>query len=352
MLILCGFIFAIERSDCPNVVMLSSTSLLHGNCVFNRNNTVATQQGMKTYWLCKSYRISMCRARCITHQGKIISATGVHNHPPHMRGNNASGSGATGGNGSHSGGGGGNSGNHGNSSNNGGPLPSSQAGNNSGLSTSSSSNMMGLRFPQNTGPSGNITHQNYHEQHHSTASPPPTAAFSTNPHMHPSSSGNSNMPPHLFLQSMPNLLVQHHPGSQSTQLMHESLPPAQNNVVQHMMHSGGMHHSPQTHSNFEISPVMQSSPSEHSRNTNSTFDPHEKSLNALQKDHLNDDHVTIHNAALSPSEMHNKAGPVNALTHDNEINAKISSSEHHQVQVIDSITISPSSGHNFKMESL
>lgn len=65
--------------------MLSSTSLLHGNCVFNRNNTVATQQGMKTYWLCKSYRITMCRARCITHQGKIISATGVHNHPPHMK---------------------------------------------------------------------------------------------------------------------------------------------------------------------------------------------------------------------------------------------------------------------------
>lgn len=66
--------------------MLSSTSLLHGNCVFNRNNTVATQQGMKTYWLCKSYRITMCRARCITHQGRVISSTGMHNHPPHMKG--------------------------------------------------------------------------------------------------------------------------------------------------------------------------------------------------------------------------------------------------------------------------
>lgn len=65
--------------------MLSSTSLLHGNCIFNRNNTVATQQGMKTYWLCKSYRITMCRARCITHQGRVISATGVHNHGPHMK---------------------------------------------------------------------------------------------------------------------------------------------------------------------------------------------------------------------------------------------------------------------------
>lgn len=86
-----------------NITMLSSTSLLHGNCVFNRNNTVATQAGLKTYWLCKcidfhlfpsssetflvvgkSYRISMCKARCITHQGKVISATGFHNHLPHM----------------------------------------------------------------------------------------------------------------------------------------------------------------------------------------------------------------------------------------------------------------------------
>lgn len=26
----------------------------------------------------------MCKARCITHQGKVISATGMHNHAPHM----------------------------------------------------------------------------------------------------------------------------------------------------------------------------------------------------------------------------------------------------------------------------
>lgn len=68
--------------------MLSSTSLLHGNCIFNRNNTVATQHGLKTYWLCKSYRITMCKARCITHFGRVISATGMHNHQPHMKGNN------------------------------------------------------------------------------------------------------------------------------------------------------------------------------------------------------------------------------------------------------------------------
>ncbi|KAG5684904.1 hypothetical protein PVAND_014114 [Polypedilum vanderplanki] len=75
---------SINSNSGSNVTMLSSTSLLHGNCIFNRNNTVATQQGLKTYWLCKSYRISMCKARCITHQGKVISATGVHNHVPHM----------------------------------------------------------------------------------------------------------------------------------------------------------------------------------------------------------------------------------------------------------------------------
>lgn len=33
-----------------SVNLVSSNSLLHGNCIFNRNNTVATQQGLKTYW--------------------------------------------------------------------------------------------------------------------------------------------------------------------------------------------------------------------------------------------------------------------------------------------------------------
>lgn len=28
----------------------------------------------------------MCRARCITHQGRVISATGMHNHQSHMKG--------------------------------------------------------------------------------------------------------------------------------------------------------------------------------------------------------------------------------------------------------------------------
>lgn len=65
------------------ITMLTANSLLHENCVFNRNNIVATQAGLKTYWLCKSYRISTCKARCITFKGQVISATGSHNHHPH-----------------------------------------------------------------------------------------------------------------------------------------------------------------------------------------------------------------------------------------------------------------------------
>lgn len=40
------------QSSCPNteIVMYSPTSLLFDNCIFNRNNIVATQSGLKTYW--------------------------------------------------------------------------------------------------------------------------------------------------------------------------------------------------------------------------------------------------------------------------------------------------------------
>lgn len=319
--------------------MLSSTSLLHGNCVFNRNNTVATQQGMKTYWLCKSYRISMCRARCITHQGKIISATGVHNHPPHMRGNGSS----TVSNGS------GSSANTGVSNSNNTPSISHTGSSSSvGIPTpSNSSGALGLRFSQSSGPSGNMNQQNYHEHRHSTATSPPQAllpsTYVTNPHLHSTNTTSSTVapPPHLFLQSMPNLLVQHYPSSQSSQVLQQSVFPPQ--------HHNSLH-------NYEISSVMQSSHSNESRNVNSSFDPNEKSLDVLNKNHLNDDHIRIHNAAvLSPTELHTssiKTGHIESLTNDNEMGEKISSSEHHQVQVIDSITISPGSGHNFKMESM
>lgn len=101
--------FTGTSTNFSNVTMLSATSLLHNSMIFNRNNTVATQQGMKTYWLwwlncsraisqvlkilffwhfSRSYRLSACRARCITAQGRIMSTTGVHNHQPHIKNNN------------------------------------------------------------------------------------------------------------------------------------------------------------------------------------------------------------------------------------------------------------------------
>lgn len=42
--------------------------LKHENCQFSR-----------------SYRLTTCRARCITAQGRIMSTTGTHNHPPHVK---------------------------------------------------------------------------------------------------------------------------------------------------------------------------------------------------------------------------------------------------------------------------
>ncbi|CRK93312.1 CLUMA_CG006853, isoform C [Clunio marinus] len=33
----------------------------------------------------RSYRLTTCRARCITAQGRIMSTTGTHNHPPHVK---------------------------------------------------------------------------------------------------------------------------------------------------------------------------------------------------------------------------------------------------------------------------
>lgn len=318
--------------------MLSSTSLLHGSCIFNRNNTVATQQGMKTYWLCKSYRISMCRARCITHQGKIISATGIHNHAPHMRGNNnASGSSNAGFIG------GGISGSPGGNNNNA-ALTTTPSSNNltAGHSLSSS-----LRYSQNSSININSNNQNYQDHQHPPSSPlqQHSSAFAASSHVHPGNS-NSNAvapPSHLFLQSMPNLLVQHYPNSQSTQIMQQ--PSTFTTQHHNVLHS------------YEISPPLQPSPSdEHSRNTNSSFDQNDKTLNSISKTHINDDHIIVQSsAALSPSNVQNssiKTSQHESLTQQNEIRKKLSSVEQHQVQVIDSITISPRGGHNFKMESI
>lgn len=40
--------------------------------------------------LSRSYRLTTCRARCITAQGRIMSTTGTHNHPPHVKNSSAS----------------------------------------------------------------------------------------------------------------------------------------------------------------------------------------------------------------------------------------------------------------------
>lgn len=154
--------------DSSNVVMLSSTSLLHGSCVFNRNNTVATQQGMKTYWLCKSYRISMCRARCITHQGRVISATGVHNHPPHMLGSGPGGGIGNNGVGNSNASGGGNS--------VGFPIdvnaqqPSSVATSNTPTINFNSINMAGVLLPGGSNSAANVSTTTGSRLHHSTVS--------------------------------------------------------------------------------------------------------------------------------------------------------------------------------------
>ncbi|XP_073818976.1 uncharacterized protein isoform X1 [Musca autumnalis] len=299
--------------NCPNVVMLSSTSLLHGNCVFNRNNTVATQQGMKTYWLCKSYRISMCRARCITHQGKIISATGVHNHPPHMRGNNAG-------------------------------APSMNEVN---VASSSSTNISGGgpppgRFSQNlTAPSGNIFQTNFHGPHHGhpvSPSTPPSMQHSTFSTAEAAGAMNPNSS-HHFVQMTPSL------GQHQLTNLHPPPPPQLPNTTMHA----------QSHGSYEISPT---SSADHNRISNAqVYDGSGKSQKAL----LNDDHITVQNAAeLSPPSHHmhdegdHQQNDKSSTEHHHSQQQRHNKQQHEPVLVIDSITISPGghSGHNFKMEPL
>lgn len=327
--------YHVPSSDCPNVVMLSSTSLLHGQCVFNRNNTVATQQGMKTYWLCKSYRISMCRARCITHQGKIISATGVHNHPPHMRGNNGSGAPPNDGN-------------------------MSSGNNNNGAGISQPPHPAAGRFVQNIGsPNTNIFPPNYHGPHHShpiSPSTPPSmqhvaiSAADATSTMNPTTS-------HHFAQTMTNL-AQHQAPSQQllpptaiSNLQPPPPPPPTNNGNSTIMH----HTPPQSHPGYEM--TGSSSNMDHSRSVNQQiYDG--KSL----KINVNDDHIPIQNAAeLSPTNMHDNSDRHHAhkSTSDQHQQHLLHQVQHHtpqqheSVQVIDSITISPGgNAHNFKMEPL
>ncbi|XP_075151943.1 uncharacterized protein LOC142225972 isoform X1 [Haematobia irritans] len=319
--------------NCPNVVMLSSTSLLHGHCVFNRNNTVATQQGMKTYWLCKSYRISMCRARCITHQGKIISATGVHNHPPHMRGNsNVSGGQNT-------------TGAHVDST-----LPAN-SGPQSSLQTSG-------RFPPNIGsPNTNMFPPSYHgpSQHHGHSLSPPTPPSSMQHMTIPGVDSQSNMNPttsHHFVQS--NQGHHHSVGGGNHITTPQLLPPTTVSNLQsqhHNINPAMIHPTTSNHGGYEMS--SSSNSTDHNRCSNpEMYDVNDKAL----KVHVNNDNIPVQNAAeLSPSSD-NDAGShgqssIKRTSEQNQQNPH--RLQHEPVQVIDSITISPGgSGHNFKMEPL
>ncbi|XP_037954148.1 hybrid signal transduction histidine kinase A isoform X2 [Teleopsis dalmanni] len=338
-----------------NVVMLSSTSLLHGNCVFNRNNTVATQQGMKTYWLCKSYRISMCRARCITHQGRVISATGVHNHPPHMRGGAMAPSA--------------------NNSSTGYSGENSQL--NPQTTNTSASNMTNTNVTptQMQGGSNMFQQHNLHSSSHELLPPPPSGNI-----MPPSSHA------HHLSQTLPNLLIQHHSsgshhshslGSNGSQALQ-----TQNSVIQNMMHNANImpplssmpslltshgnpqnsphlsEHSTQPQSNLELTPIVQSSPANmqspsnrsnqslHGGNSiDSPITLKSPAQNNMNDDapHMSDRHIMVHNAALSPSELSSNAN----LSSNSRAN-----DGHHHAHVIDSITISPGHTHNFKMEDI
>ncbi|KAH8417563.1 hypothetical protein KR222_001897 [Zaprionus bogoriensis] len=362
-------------SNGSNMVMLSTTSLLHGNCVFNRNNTVATQQGMKTYWLCKSYRISMCRARCITHLGRIISATGVHNHLPHMRGGNAAGgacsSSAPGGSGSI------------NiiSSNNSSSTTSTTVTPNPNPSQASYSISSDGSHMLPTASAASGVEINHVSAGNSAAAARlggnlfanPTGTSPALPGGHHVGSGSHHAHHHHhhqhLTQSLPNLLVQHHASTHGGMEQHgmgagpaaaAPPPPAppSNSVIQNIMHNPNLMHLP-----------MQSHPHHHQQQ-HQQHSPHQLEMGAAavmlplspahmqQSPQSNRSSHSMH-ATESPLGMKSPP-PQSAVDADQQQqqqqhvatadgSAESAASTAH---VIDSITISPGSGHNFKIENI
>lgn len=236
-----------------NVTMLSSTSLLHANCIFNRNNTVATQQGMKTYWLCKSYRITMCRARCITHQGRVISATGMHNHQPHMKGS----------------------------------YPNSdfiQSGNGTSMSNNGSSISVSMRLPSVIPASISSTS--------STQSQSPSPA-STNTHLNASTQHQeSTHSQHHLTESQSQEPSSHAP----TNIQH-SPSTSQHHHIQHVTHSVDSSPSSQHTSAVSLQNMMQNVLSQNSLMHLTNIAP---ILNPMQSH----SHFTHSNSAHHPSELH------------------------------------------------
>ncbi|KAH8402677.1 hypothetical protein KR215_004810 [Drosophila sulfurigaster] len=360
-------------SNGSNMVMLSTTSLLHGNCVFNRNNTVATQQGMKTYWLCKSYRISMCRARCITHLGRIISATGVHNHLPHMRGGSAGAVGACNAN---------NTPNSSSSGNNSGSSSTTITPNpNPGQTSYSISDGSHIITPSTSGVEAN---------HANTASgrlgsnlfanqTPPSPALPGGHHASLGANSVHHHHHHHLTQSLPNLLVQHHTAHGSSMEQHGMVggsgppppqpPPASssssNSVIQNIMHNPNLMHLP-----------MQSHPHHHhqqqqQQQQHSPHAQHHLELSAgsvllpLSPAHMqqspqsNRSSHSMH-ATESPLGMKSPPPPPpQSVEADQQQHVDINASADGSAEsaattahVIDSITISPGSGHNFKIENI
>ncbi|KAH8310314.1 hypothetical protein KR044_000679 [Drosophila immigrans] len=355
-------------SNGSNMVMLSTTSLLHGNCVFNRNNTVATQQGMKTYWLCKSYRISMCRARCITHLGRIISATGVHNHLPHMRGGSAVACNA-------------------NTPNSGGSSSSSTTvtpNPNPGQVSYSISDGSHIMTPPSTAAGVEINHANSRLGGNLFANQTPTSPALPGGH-HGSSAGSNTGHQHHhhhLTQSLPNLLVQHHTSAHGSSLEQHGMvggqpPPPQpppppsssNSVIQNIMHNPNLMHLPmqsQSHSHHHHQQQQQ----QHSPHSQHHLELSGGSvLLPLSPAHMQQSpqsNRSSHSMHATESPLGMKSPPpqppqpqsVDAAEQQQQhvdINAGADGSAESAAttaHVIDSITISPGSGHNFKIENI
>ncbi|KAL7729162.1 hypothetical protein ACLKA6_009627 [Drosophila palustris] len=365
-------------SNGSNMVMLSTTSLLHGNCVFNRNNTVATQQGMKTYWLCKSYRISMCRARCITHLGRIISATGVHNHLPHMRGGSSGGSGV------------GNS-----SACSATPTSSSPAtvtpNPNPGQTSYSVSDGSHIIAPTATASGVEINHASAGNGSSSRlganlfANQTPTSPALPGGHGgHSGSSSHHHHHHHHLTQSLPNLLVQHHPSHGSMEQhggmgsnpphLHPAPPPASNSVIQNIMHNPNLMHLPmQSHPHHhQQQQQQQQQHSPHSQHhlelgAGSVMMPLSPAAHMQQSPQSNRSNHSMHATESplgmkSPPPAQSQSQPTSSHGVDAaeqqqhvDINAAADGSAESAAgtaHVIDSITISPGSGHNFKIENI
>ncbi|KAH8383299.1 hypothetical protein KR009_007932 [Drosophila setifemur] len=301
-------------SSGSNMVMLSTTSLLHGNCVFNRNNTVATQQGMKTYWLCKSYRISMCRARCITHLGRIISATGVHNHTPHMRGGQGSGA-AT-------------SATSAVSIGNQAPNPStSNPSQSAGYSISEGAHHLGTVDLQH---GSRVSNMFANQTPPPPPPPPPPASTGTGSHHHH----------HHLGQPLPNLLVQHHPAVQS-------------HMEQNLMHNPNlMHLQPQSH-HHQHSPLNPAAPptqQHHLEMGGGTGAVLLSPANLQQSPQSNRSSHSLHTQSPPPGEE--QAQPQSRPQQQEGVSSGDGPSDPSTAHVINSITISPNSRHSFKMENM